>query len=267
MIWQRLASQEGLNAQTALHPALREPAISDKLNILLVGLDAREGNIAPRPDSLTLIRFNPSDNSVATFPIYRDATESWLEPGTSLAEKHFGITDCAPYCRLSDLVARVNLESPKIGDNTIISPTSAVVAQVIAEEYELNQLAVVEIDLSWVENFVDNLGGIEIDVAQRIPIGGKWTPDGMVKIRDYIEPGMQRLSGEQLKWYVRARWGSSNENRVDRQLEVIAAILAQKSDWEIGWALAKTDGFRTTLTGEQLSSVFFSSAVGTPTLK
>ena len=55
------------------------------------------------------------------------------------------------------------------------------------------------VDLRGFQRFIDAVGGIEIDVKKRTPIGGGTSP-----IRGWIEPGRQRLDGYHALWYARS---------------------------------------------------------------
>jgi anionic cell wall polymer biosynthesis LytR-Cps2A-Psr (LCP) family protein len=69
---------------------------------------------------------------------------------------------------------------------------------------------------------IDALGGLEITVIRRTPIGG-----GTSAVSDYIEPGRQRLDGYRALWYARSREGSSNYERMARQRCVMSAMADQ----------------------------------------
>ena len=73
-----------------------------------------------------------------------------------------------------------------------------------------------------VPDLVDAVGGVTLNVRQRIPIGGLGSD-----VYDYIEPGKQKLTGFQTQWYARARDGSDDYSRMARQKCVMAAMLDQ----------------------------------------
>ena len=75
---------------------------------------------------------------------------------------------------------------------------------------------------------IDALGGIEVDVQQRIPINGGEDAAGQpINVDGWIEPGQQRLDGYHALWYARARHGTSDFDRMARQREVQEAVLSQ----------------------------------------
>src|SRR3712207_1042374 len=64
------------------------------------------------------------------------------------------------------------------------------------------------VDLRGFRSLVDAVGGVTLNVRQRIPIGGLGED-----VYDYIEPGVQKLTGFQTQWYARAREGSDDYSR------------------------------------------------------
>jgi LCP family protein required for cell wall assembly len=78
------------------------------------------------------------------------------------------------------------------------------------------------IDLHGFRALVDAMGGIDLTVKGRVPIGG-----GTSKVVGYIEPGRQHLDGWHALWYARSRHGSSDYERMQRQRCVMTAMAGQ----------------------------------------
>src|SRR5699024_7095667 len=80
------------------------------------------------------------------------------------------------------------------------------------------------VNLQGFEDLVDALGGVDMVVERRIPIGG-----GAAAIDGYIEPGEQKLDGFHALWYARSREGSDDFNRMCRQQRIVRAV-AEEAD-------------------------------------
>ena len=80
------------------------------------------------------------------------------------------------------------------------------------------------VNLQGFEDLVDALGGVEMVVERRIPIGG-----GSSKVDGYIEPGDQKLDGFHALWYARSREGSDDFNRMCRQQRIVRRV-AEEAD-------------------------------------
>ena len=66
------------------------------------------------------------------------------------------------------------------------------------------------------------MGGIDLTVRERVPIGG-----GTSRVSGYIEPGTQHLDGYHALWYARSRHGASDYARMARQRCVMNAMVQQ----------------------------------------
>jgi anionic cell wall polymer biosynthesis LytR-Cps2A-Psr (LCP) family protein len=74
--------------------------------------------------------------------------------------------------------------------------------------------------------FVNALGGVRVNVNERLPIGG--STENTRATKDWIEPGRnQLLNGYQAMWYARSRWSTNDFDRMRRQRCVIAAVTQQ----------------------------------------
>jgi len=71
---------------------------------------------------------------------------------------------------------------------------------------------------------VQAVGGLTLNVRDRIPIGGVGGP-----VTGYIEPGVQRLNGFQTLWFARSRESADDYSRMARQKCVMNAMLQQLS--------------------------------------
>jgi anionic cell wall polymer biosynthesis LytR-Cps2A-Psr (LCP) family protein len=71
---------------------------------------------------------------------------------------------------------------------------------------------------------VQAVGGLKLNVRDRIPIGGVGGP-----VTGYIEPGVQRLNGFQTLWFARSRESADDYSRMARQKCVMNAMLQQLS--------------------------------------
>ena len=80
------------------------------------------------------------------------------------------------------------------------------------------------VNLAGFRRLVDAVGGIELNVRDRIPIGG-----GGGEVTGHIEPGVQRLDGYQTLWFARSREGADDYSRMARQKCVLGAMLEQLS--------------------------------------
>jgi len=85
------------------------------------------------------------------------------------------------------------------------------------------------IDMHGFAALIDALGGVEITVTERLPIGAlSKGSDGELKgVKGWIEPGEQLMDGDTAQWYARSRYTTSDWDRMKRQRQLQEAILRQ----------------------------------------
>jgi hypothetical protein len=80
------------------------------------------------------------------------------------------------------------------------------------------------VNLKGFRDLVDAVGGVTLNVRQRIPVG--LPSDSFFR---YIEPGTRKLDGMDTLWFARARHDSDDYSRMARQKCVMSAMLDQVS--------------------------------------
>jgi hypothetical protein len=83
------------------------------------------------------------------------------------------------------------------------------------------------VNLEGFNEFIDAIGGVTINVTQRLPIGGLLADGTRVPPVGYLEPGIQHLDGTQAQWYARSRRDGTDYDRMLRQRCLIGAMVQQ----------------------------------------
>ncbi|MGI8392701.1 LCP family protein [Leucobacter sp. W1038] len=228
-------------------------AIDGRYNILLLGADAGEDREGLRPDSISLVSVDAETGQSVIVGLPRDLTEmpfpetSPLYPvhpnGFCVGPNAFGeYGGCLTTGQLNGLYAEVELDiDPQYSylytdlypDATSrgSSPGIEAMKDAVTGATGLTVQFYVLVDMSGFAALIDALGGVTIDVTERVPVGGREdeVTGEWVDIAWYIEPGLQTLNGDNAQWYARSRHGSAggDYDRMVRQRELQAAILAQ----------------------------------------
>jgi len=82
----------------------------------------------------------------------------------------------------------------------------------------------VMLNLAGFQQVIDILGGLEVNVAERLPVGGSVEHP---VASHWLEPGRQKLNGYYTLWYARSRWSTTDYDRMRRQRCVIGALANQ----------------------------------------
>lgn len=216
--------------------------------ILLVAFDSQTSLETGRPDSLFI--WHLETGKLTSVP--RDLSVSI--DGIPLVTKHLGISDCAPACSIQDVYLFSILEHYR-------SPSAKSIAlqrlrDAIAYEYRIATPAVITFDLTWAYSALTRIGPVEVDVNSPVPVGGIYL-NGYQGVERYLPTGKQKLAGQDLYWFARARFGTSNSDRIDRQANLLKAIMQQKNKIELASAVMASRGeFQTDLAWFELPRLF-----------
>jgi LCP family protein required for cell wall assembly len=130
-------------------------------------------------------------------------------------------------CQLNSIYTEVELYKPKLyPDATKQNSEPGIEAMRDALEgvTGLKIQYYVLIDMEGFSQLVDALGGVTIDVKEKLPIGGDAQGNG---VTGWIQPGKQHMSGYTAQWYARSRESTSDYDRMARQRVLEDAILKQ----------------------------------------
>ena len=192
-----------------------------RYNVLLLGGDSGADRWGLRPDSLTVASIDADTGRTILFGLPRNMMDFPFPAGSVMARQFPSTYDC-PTCELNSLATWA-------GDHKSLFKGYAnpgVEATVEGVEgitgLRINYYAMV--NLQGFRNMVQAVGGLTLNVRDRIPIGGVGGP-----VTGYIEPGVHRLNGYQTLWFARSRESADDYSRMARQKCVMNAMLQQLS--------------------------------------
>lgn len=206
----------------------RVPPVDGRYNIMLLGGDAGEDREGLRPDSISLMSIDASTGQATTIGLPRDMLHVPFSDGPFHEAYPDGYEGCdVSACKLNSVYTEAQLVHPDWypdaeGNGSLpgIEATRDAVEGVTGLTVQFYAL----IDMAGFAQLVDALGGVEIDVKERLPIGGD---ENLVGVEGWIEPGKQVLDGYHAEWYARSRHSTSDWDRMRRQRELQEAILKQ----------------------------------------
>lgn len=175
----------------------------EQVNILLVGVDAREGETDSRSDTMMLVTLDNKNGEIKLTSFLRD---SYVEiAGRKKKEK-------------------LNAAYMRGGIQTLIDTLEL--------NFKVSIPYYVVVDFEIFTTIVDELGGINVDVTEK---ESYYTyHSGKVGVPVRIEAGEDiLLNGEQALWYSRIRYLDSDFMRTQRQRKVITAIVEKTLQQDI----------------------------------
>ncbi|HET8717715.1 MAG TPA: LCP family protein [Nocardioidaceae bacterium] len=192
-----------------------------RYNVLLLGGDSGSDRWGLRADSINVASIDADTGRTILFGLPRNMTDFPFAPGSLMDRQWPQGYDCDE-CELNSL-ATYAADHPDLFqgvDNPGVEATMQAVEGITG--LKVNYYAMV--NLMGFRNLVDAVGGITLNVRDRIPIGGVGGP-----VTGYIEPGVQHLDGFNALWFARSRETADDYSRMARQKCVLNAMLAQLS--------------------------------------
>jgi LCP family protein required for cell wall assembly len=200
---------------------IETPAHDGRYNILLLGGDSGSDRVGLRPDSLTVASIDADTGKTILFGLPRNMTNFPFAEDSVMAEQFPDTYDCST-CELNSLStwATDHRGLFKGYADPGVEATMEGVEGITG--LKINYYAMV--NLQGFRSMVQAVGGLTLNVRDRIPIGGVGGP-----VTDHIEPGVQKLNGFQTLWFARSREGADDYSRMARQKCVMNAMLQQLS--------------------------------------
>jgi LCP family protein required for cell wall assembly len=198
-----------------------------RVNVLLLGGDGGEGRTGVRTDTVILVSIDTVTGKTVMFSLPRNLMYAEFPEGTPLHDIYpdgyqtgqgdpgFDMLN-AIYSQVPALHPGINGESDNEGADALKYAVEGSLG--IPVDYYLL------VNLKGFQTVVDALGGIVVNVNEKVAINGDQSAG--IEPTGYIEPGPeQHLDGFHALWFARGRYGSDDYARMDRQRCTIDAII------------------------------------------
>ena len=194
-------------------------ALSESLNILLIGVDEADASGNARSDAMILVNADPASAQVRMVSFLRDLYVPIPGHGSS----------------------RLNAAYAYGGE--------ALLKETLNENFGITVDRTATVHFSLLSELVNQLNGIELDLSEKERKElNSLLPEHEMKVP---EAGLQRLNGPQALCYTRIRKMDSDFQRTERQQKVISAMLRRASElgyWDLlGLALKTLPSIETDL--------------------
>jgi len=204
-------------------------AARPRVNVLLIGSDAGADRIGVRPDTLIVASIDTTSGNTVLFSLPRNLERVPFPPGTPGAAAWPNGYDCGDECLLNAVWTWA--EGPDSGYAGYRHPGLAATEDAVTGATGLQIDTYAMLNLQGFAEVVNAIGGLTVNVRQRLPIGGDsditsplyhQAPGGWIEVGEG-----QRLDGYHTLWFARSRWSTDDYSRMQRQRCVIAAFVDQ----------------------------------------
>lgn len=198
-------------------------ATDGRINILLMGGDAGKKRVGLRPDSMTVASIDVESGRTVLFSLPRNMEDVPFPAYSPLHKQFPNGYGCEDHSCMLNAVYTYAGQHPELYPG-VKNPGAQATKEAAegATGLKINYYALV--DIKGFEKLIDAVGGITLRVNKRLPIGGQHPGE---KVKNYIEPGTQKMDGHHALWYARSRHADSDYARMARQKCVMNAMLKQ----------------------------------------
>ena len=202
--------------------------VDGRYNIMLLGADSGRDRFGIRPDSISVISINAATGQAVNIGLPRNLQHVGFVAGSPMLKVYPNGWNCGLECLINaiykdvtDNHANLYPDAVKRGSTPGVEATRDAVQYVTGLKIQ----SYVIVDMAAFSSLIDALGGIDINVQQRLPIGGQ--KDDLSDVKGWIEAGQQHMDGYTALWYARSRHSTNDYDRMRRQHEVEDQVLKQ----------------------------------------
>jgi len=195
--------------------------LEGRYNILLLGADSGDGREGLRPDSVNVLSVDARTGHSVMVSLPRNLENVPFDDDSPMREVYPYGFNCGSECLLN----AVHTAGADHADLYPGSDDPGLDATVDAVEGAtgLTINYYVLINMEGFASLVDAVGGVTIDVPSKIAMFGSTD----YRQDQYLEPGRQKLDGNEALWYARSRVQSDDFDRMARQKCLMVAMLDQ----------------------------------------
>ena len=199
----------------------------DRVNVMLIGGDSAPNRPGLRTDSMMLASIDTKTGDTILFGLPRNLERVPFPPSSPLAKLWPNGFRCPKDCLLNDVWMQgedhpeLYPGDPKPGATALNEAVTGITG--LTPDYD------VVVNMASFSALVDAMGGVDITVKDRVPIGGKVENGRIVpgSIHGWIEPGPQHLDGYHAMWFSRGRATTDDFDRMRRQRCMVGALVKQ----------------------------------------
>lgn len=189
----------------------QQPDRDERVNILLVGVDALPGRSTQLTDTMMVVSLDPNGGPSAMISIPRDTYAAPLPDGSTFNQK------------LNALMVIANQDPARYPDGGV-----ATLKQAVGTLLGIQIHYFAAINLLGFKEAVDSIGGVDLDVARAI-VDPTYADEHNHRTGFFLSRGLKHMNGHTALGFVRSRHGAGDSDftRADRQQQLLTAMRAK----------------------------------------
>lgn len=229
-------SSKGSNPESTVAPDESAPdpwAGVERVNMLLIGSDAGSDRTGVRTDSMVVASIDPQNGNTVLISVPRNLERAPFPVTNPLHELYpngYYCPGAAPGAECMINAVWTLAEGNKGLFPNDPNPGLTTIRDVIGATLGVTIDYTTVIDLSGFQSLVQAMGGVTVNVTERLPVEGYHpgnNPALIAGVQEWIEPGVQKLDGYHALWFARSRLISDDYSRMRRQRCLIGALVDQ----------------------------------------
>lgn len=211
-----------------------DPPIDGQYNILVLGGDSGPDREGVRTDTIQVVSVNAESGQATIIGMPRDLHDAPFSDGSPMWSIYpNGYTEydadfCVEFACLNTIYTDIELNHPELYPDALASGSSPGIEAVRDAAEGITGLTIpyfALIDMQGAVDLIDALGGLDINVTERVAIA---EPDTSAEdVEAWIEVGPQHMDGFTAIMYARSRWDNTDYTRMQRQQQLQEALLQQ----------------------------------------
>lgn len=197
-----------IGVDTQIYKEEKKDVYADYLNIMLIGVDARDPDVDSRSDSMMIATIDMKHKKIKLTSVMRDMIVTMQGHGPMQG-----------------------LNQDRLG-HTYQYGKGPLTVKTVNENFKTDIRNFVKVDFFGLEKIIDKVGGVEINVKKsELPVLNNYIKEVSKIVKDSNPPfvkdaGKQNLNGRQAVAYCRIRYvGNADYERTARQRAVLTALI------------------------------------------
>ncbi|GAB2890704.1 LCP family protein [Neomicrococcus lactis] len=199
--------------------------VDGRYNLLVLGGDAGENRVSLRPDSTSIWSVDAKTGQIAIISIPRNFQNTPFPESSPMHKLYPNGFNCGDECIFNAIYSKVE-EKHKDLYPGVENPGAQATMEGVEGITGLKIQGYVVVDMAGFSEFINAMGGVDINSGGWVPWRGPVRTDTAVRTR-WFEPGTHHFTGEQALWYARSRYFTSDYHRIRRQQCMQDAMVKQ----------------------------------------